>query len=734
MFTGLFFFAQTPFAAAETGTSHFDKALDLYNHKIYLGAVGELDAYIKANPGHIDSYILVARIYLDLKKYPEAADAVIAALDIDPNDQKVLDMAHKVLSAMPVREEEENAGPADDVAAFLKFARIYSRLKDYSNAVEYYREYLRGRLEDINAQIELADVYVWMGELNQASGELESVVDASPKNTRAHLKLGLVYEWQGKYRAAKAEYQKVIYQAGSKRENLPDADTFSGDTGDDTGPAYENQPAAGPWSAEDKEMVSDYAEAKKGLLRIKKLEDKAKEWETAAGLKSIIDNTQNYSLYLNLANLLYYNENKKEEAIKYYKLYLEKYRRDYKTKLQLARILSWEKLYPDACTLYLDYLDEYPGERSVRLELANVYAWENRYGEALAELDRIVEEDASMPEPYVLFGNIYEWQGDYGKALENYRQAASLSPSREDEMSDRIAQIEKRFRPDAYFRYSRVTTSFYDFSRTGYDIGCRLHFKDGRIALSPGYKKYWLRQQAVDVPANGMYLSGEGTVSEKIRWSSTVSYVGYKEYENDLNFDGAVYAVLSTSTRIVADYARHDITTEMDNLNALLAGKVIRLDDFGLSVVHQYSERGELDAGLSEAMLSDGNGREQLYGKFLYGISSSPLLKIGCGYKMLSFSQDSPGNYYWAPKSYSGVGFIGAWSYEYTGVLNCELNFGMYRILESLQVENNIDGRIDFVGSEPLTAGIAFSIGKGSSGGGSGSVYRGITAEIRYYF
>jgi len=311
----------------------------------------------------------------------------------------------------------------------------------------------------------------------------------------------------------------------------------------------------------------------------------------------------------------------------------------------------------------------------------------------------------------------------------------------EDEMFERIAQIEKKFRPDAYFRYSKVSTSYFDYSRAGYDIGCRFHFNDGRLSLSPGYRKSWLLQGSTEVSANGMYLAGEGTISDRIRWSSTVSYIGYKQYDNAVNFDAFIYATLSTATSIVADYIRRDFTTEMDNLNALLAGNEMHLDSFGVSAVHRLSARGEIAAGLSEAMLSDGNGREQLYGNFLYSIFDDPLLKVGCGYKLLSFSKDAPKvstgsveTYYWAPRASSSVGFIGKCAYKYAGMLNCELGFGMYRVLESLQVENNLEGSIYFIGGEPLTAGISFSMGKGSSGGDSDSVYRSFVAEVRYYF
>ena len=554
----IFFSSSLLFGAEQKDYSHYEKALKLYtNHEIWIEAIDEAKLQIAETPGHMKSYLLMSQIYLEFGEYAKAVEIMLLAVAKDPQNPEVTKFMNKILPAW-----EKSRPSSDDLSElYLTLAHAYAQPKSYGKAIEYYKKYLQVKPQDYKIRLEyartlswakyyaasaeeyqkylkknpqerkimmeLANVYYWKFDLFSAEQELKKILLIDPRNIEALLLLGIMNEQQSRFAKAKGQYLQVL------------------------------------------EISKNNKQAKDGLERIRKLEARVEEQRTSAGMKKYIEETKDYTLYLTLANQLYYEKGptdeeagtNKEDALKYYRLYLEKYPEDYETKLRFAEILSWERQYEESLSLYREYLAKYPAEHQIRLDMVKILTWKNDYLPALKELDIIQAVEPSFSDVYLVRANIYQSKGEYNKALDNYKLVMTLPYNLYNQEAiagileiERYLGIERRAMPALYLRYLDLRESVYGFHKTGFDMGGRVNMFNGKMTLNAGYKQYLLEQTDISsMQARETYVAGDGVLQENWRGSAMLSFLQLYDAER-VNITLGTVVKISPETTFTGTY------------------------------------------------------------------------------------------------------------------------------------------------------------------------------------
>jgi tetratricopeptide (TPR) repeat protein len=101
-------------------------------------------------------------------------------------------------------------------AAYDKIAIAYKQKKDFTKALEYYKQALQESNNDFNARIqyEIANCYESLGELDTALSDYMKVIYKYSSSAfwvaEARLKAGLIFETKGELEKAALMYEKVI--------------------------------------------------------------------------------------------------------------------------------------------------------------------------------------------------------------------------------------------------------------------------------------------------------------------------------------------------------------------------------------------------------------------------------------------------------------------------------------------------------------------------------------------
>lgn len=612
---------------------YYKKALDAYNHQIYLGAVSEARTQLQNTPNHTPSLFLIARAYLKLKKCSDAGNAVITAINM-MGDQVEL---QKILAEMELycgaslelgrvyvqSKDYEKAAVyyrgylqrnPGHLEARLDLARILSWAKDYPGAMEHYQRYLESRPKDMKAILGLADVYAWSGDLRSAESQLNNVLSSDPKNGEAHVKMGRVYEWQGKFKEAKEEYEKAASLLGNSED------------------------------------------VRAGLQRVKGLSAAPQRTTPSSAILNEIEQTGDVSLYLKLGDALYHNEGKVEEALNAYRRYVKRFPEDHKAQIKLARALSWEKKYEEAALLFSDYLKKYPADNAVRLEFANVLGWQGKYSAALSELDILKKKNPYLPAAYIAAGDIYRWQRNYPEARDNYKKALTLD-SENVEAQERLRDIGSQWstKPSLHLEGEGISMDDIDFTRTSVNLRADFHLDSGRVDLSPGFKNHRFEQKNRTLEATEYYFSGAIPIQNQWEWWGSAGAIKFQDHSEQ--FQGSIGIEGSlTNTWLRMGYMGQDAVFETNNLSALLNLSTVslRLDNYNVEFAQRIAGENELKGLVSAGFFSDTNSRTRILLKGLHQLSEAPIVKFGPAYKSLSFAHNSP--FYWSPSSYAGPG------------------------------------------------------------------------------
>lgn len=112
---------------------------------------------------------------------------------------------------------------------------------------------------------------------------------------------------------------------------------------------------------------------------------------------------------------------------------------DVKTRLEYARVLSYQKKYDESLIQYQKILKENPQHLEARAEIAKIYFYKKEYEKAVEALNQLSEKELT-PELHLILGDTYVAQKDYDKAEKAYEVALKDNP-KNDLIKMKIADL-----------------------------------------------------------------------------------------------------------------------------------------------------------------------------------------------------------------------------------------------------------------------------------------------------
>ena len=105
---------------------------------------------------------------------------------------------------------------------------------------------------------------------------------------------------------------------------------------------------------------------------------------------------------------------------------------DVEARSLLARVLSWDRHFPESLEQYRLLLEHQPDRAADRARYARVLTWSGRIEQSLGEYRRALAEDSSDVETWIDYARALSWIGDLPGAAMEYRNILAAHPSAGD--------------------------------------------------------------------------------------------------------------------------------------------------------------------------------------------------------------------------------------------------------------------------------------------------------------
>ena len=346
-------------------------ALDSAEKLIAAGRLDEaepiLAALVNRSPDLTIPRLRLAEIHTRQKRYDKAAAAYRSLAEKHPDNPEFL----------------------------LRAAQNASWQQDYASSADSYRRYLLRKPGDHAAQLELAGVLLWWDHADEAAGAYRAYVDHNPEDVAARLSLADALLWSKRFDEASGEFRRVIdrrpdsaeaqYGLGQCYEHAAQLDLALA--------AYRKAAELNPRDPKLAEAGTRVAQAlpqHRGFERLEK-----KEYGPAAG--SFLE-------------------------------YLKEHPDSTETMLEVARVYSWGKLYPEAVNYYKQYLERLPNDDTARRELAKIELTIPDFAPAQDNYSKLAAGGHASVEDYEDLVHAFVWDDKLAEAQPYAEKLASLSP------------------------------------------------------------------------------------------------------------------------------------------------------------------------------------------------------------------------------------------------------------------------------------------------------------------
>jgi tetratricopeptide (TPR) repeat protein len=346
-------------------------ALDSAEKLIAAGRLEEAERILtglaERSPDMIIPQQRLAEIHTRQKQYGQAASAYLALAEKHP----------------------------DHPAFFLRAAQNFSWQQEYGPAADSYTQYLLQKPDDGAAQLELAEVLLWGDHAADAAEVYRAYIDRNPEDVDARLNLADALLWSKRFDEASAEFRHVL----DRRPNDADAQYGVGQCYEHAAQldlalkAYQKAAELNPQDEKVAQARARVAEALPRHLGFEHLEKQ--EYAPAAGA---------------------------------FLEYLKQHPDSTETMLQVARVYSWGKLYPDAVSFYRQYLERIPNDDTARRELAKIELATPDFPQAQSDYSKLAADGHASVEDYEGLVNAFVWDDKVEEAQPYAEKLAALSP------------------------------------------------------------------------------------------------------------------------------------------------------------------------------------------------------------------------------------------------------------------------------------------------------------------
>ena len=332
-----------------------------------------LEGIVKRHPDSVPARQRLAEVYSSTKRFDQAAEMYQRLTEMKKSSPEfLLRLAQNLEWGKNYPKAAQTyrlylGKKPNDPAALLELARILMQGGNYTEAAKSYRIYLAKKPRDNDTRMVLANMLIWSGHYAEAVPEFERLQQSRPTDLHIRLSLAQCYQQLAEKEKALKAYQDVL--------NLDPAN-----------------PAA--------------LKARNEYL---KYFDELPRQKAYAALE----------------------RNDFDTAIPYFIQYSKAHPDNPQILLQIARVSSWAKRFPDAERYYQEYLQSTPGDTAVLRELAQMELWNKKYPQARKYYELLTHSPSAKPEDYESLLQTYTWNGDVAGAQPIAQKLIQIDPSNE---------------------------------------------------------------------------------------------------------------------------------------------------------------------------------------------------------------------------------------------------------------------------------------------------------------
>jgi tetratricopeptide (TPR) repeat protein len=437
------------------------RALALY------GETGEAEQLFRTaidkDPTTVSPYIELYRIYIGLKKLPEAEALLKKAIAANPKDFnfRTILAAHYFSNGNKAEGvkilDEMKANVRDFPRAYLTAGDFYLRVKDTANAIKSYEEgeqkdkphkvdYQKRIIEVYTQQGKMAQAYeknleilkdnpkdpesrglkatflLDKGDVNQAINELQAVVTARPDNFVARFQLGRAHFAKNEYEQARQQFEKAIQLRPDylpPRIALAQVSLARGD----------NDTALK--TAQDAMKINPSSNSAR-LLEASAMMRMGNFKESQAAIQAILAQNPKQPETLLEYGVLYLLEKKFDDAAKTFRQAYEGDPANLRGLTGQAEALFQMDRKDEAIRMIQAEVARFPNRNDIKRTLGDAYFRVQRFDEGVKTYESLVPSYKDNPklqgDLYARIGDAYVRKNDRNAALPNYRKAHELEP------------------------------------------------------------------------------------------------------------------------------------------------------------------------------------------------------------------------------------------------------------------------------------------------------------------
>lgn len=690
-----------------------------------------LEDAVHAGTATRDQQLELARLYVQSGRYYEAQQAADRILATHPNDSDVQAVRNDATTHMQqvaqaqVKQAETRAHASGATAADrLALANAYFDAGSYASAADIYAR-LPQNLMTPDMRLRQARALAWSGQLDASERVYSQLLRQQP-TPDLQLEYGRVLSWMGAQRASIDTLRRVYTQNPTEDSAIALANALSWSNDRDQAVALlDSYVASHPGAVNAKQLADQirsspdirldqvtrlitaqpynlalrverarlltdagrYSQALddiqfvhehttqniEGLDQLQQTAQAGRQKDlaaTAARLKTIdLNQVQNADEILSLAKA-YTGLEDYNTAIRLYDTYLRMRPNDTDARVQYARVLSWDRRYPEAERQYQKLIAQFPDRADLQLEYAQDLSYDSDYGRAVPMFSSLTDLSSNPranlyqdvpPKAYFNLGQIYRWYGWNDHDIEAQNRALALDssyiPAREE------LDMARHLRPTSTLdgRFTQAHDSE-DFTMRRVDISG---------------EKWTSQRTAWDASIGRHDFSQFGSSASATAASGGVQYrytdntllranVGANFYDSGLGtrpFWGLGGQWMpNLQSRFAVDYNRYDLVYDVFTLGSLRTvtsptsfalDSPLSINDFRGH--YDYNSGGLLSwlADASWGRISDTNHRTAAHGLVSFRLFKEPFVAIKGEGHYLSYGFRT--SRYWSPTSYDSL-------------------------------------------------------------------------------
>lgn len=359
-----------------------------------------------------------------------------------------------------------------------------------------------------------------------------------------------------------------------------------------------------------------------------------------------------------------------DQAIDLYEEHLRLHPGDRRTRLQYARVLSWDRRYPAAQRQYVMLLREQPDRADLQYEYAQNLSYDAEFVPALRVFHGLTDlsdnprarlyPDIPARAHYNM-GQIYRWYGWNETAVEAQNRALTLDGNYVDAREE--LTLARMARPSsAYGATYGAFEDSNDLQFRRFDLDGQ-HWISRRTAIEGSIGRHEFERHGDSAGATSVSAGARHRLEDRLMARGRL---GVNLYDGGIGtrpyYGLGVDWFPNIQIRTAFDYNHYDLVYDVFTLASLGAdatseipglGDPLDIDDFRGRLNYESGGFWSFLADGSYGFISDDNRRQGFHGLLSFRVLRSPFVAIKADGRWLSY--DFRSDRYWSPENYRSL-------------------------------------------------------------------------------